>query len=414
MSQTGYRTPARGNLFRLGPLLLVLTALATAVGLSGQAADHRDGPIFVNTKANGTADINDVYVFQSPAVVANTVLCMTESPGPGVETPATFDQTVVFEIKVDNTGDAAEDVTFRATFGAPDSNGVQDVTLQGLPASRFPPTGILARGKTGQNIPVRGGGMFRAAVQDDPFFFDATGFKEFIANGPGPGVVYPRPGNYPTAPVAGGALNFFGPNVNTLAITLEVPSTMLTPQANGIIGVWGTTSRNGAQLDRMGRPAINTALIPPVPRSDPQHLGDLRTAFNTGLPRNDVANFKGPMQTVLTSVYGALFQTPNAAGLANALLPDLLMFQVGNSAGFGTFIGPGNGILGNGRKFTDPVIHIELNLLTGGKVTTDNVNDDNGLKITDGTTDPVSGQKRPIAFPYIGPANSPGTDFNFN
>ena len=174
MSETRSRTPARRSLFRLGPLLLVLLVLAAAVGLSGQAADHRDGPIFVNTKANGTADINDIYVFQSPAVAANTVLCMTESPGPGVETPATFDRTVVFDIKVDNNGDAVEDLTFRATFGAPDSNGVQEVTLQGLPASKCPPTGILARGKTGQNIPVRGGGMFRAAVQDDPFFFDVN------------------------------------------------------------------------------------------------------------------------------------------------------------------------------------------------------------------------------------------------
>ena len=399
-------------LLGLGAFLLVLAGGSL---LLAPAADHRDGPIFVNTQANGRADINDVYVFQSPSVAGNTVLIMTESPGPGPETPPTFDQTVTFDLKVDNNGDAVEDLTFRVTFGAPDANGVQDVTLRGLPASRFPPTGVIAQGKTGQNIPVRGGGMFRAAIQDDPFFFDATGFKEFVANGPGPGVVFPRPvPANPASPRPGDAQNFFGPNVNTLAITLEIPSTKLTPTANGIIGVWGTTSRNGIQLDRMGRPAINTALIPPVPRSDPQHLGDQRNAFNAGLPRNDVANFKAPMQTVLTTVYGGLFQTPNAAGLANALLPDILMFQVGNSAGFGTFIGPGNGILGNGRKLTDPVIHIELSLLTGGKVTTDNVNDDNGLKVTDGTVDPVSGQTRQIAFPYIGAANNPSQDFDFN
>jgi hypothetical protein len=163
----------------------------------------------------------------------------------------------------------------------------------------------------------------------------------------------------------------------------------------------------------MGRPAINTALIPPVPRSDPQHLGDLRNAFNAGLPRNDVRDFKAPMTTVLNTVYGGLFGTPNAGGLADALLPDVLMFQVGNSSGFGTFIGPGNSILGNGRKLTDPVIHIELSILTGGKVTTDNVNDDNGGKVTDGTPNP-NGGTRAIAFPYIGAANTPGTDFNFN
>jgi hypothetical protein len=406
-------------LLGLGAFLLVL---AGGTFLLAPAADHRDGPIFVNTKANGRADINDVYVFQSPANANNTVLIMTESPGPGPETPPTFDPTVTFAIKVDNTGDAVEDITFSVTFGLPDNNGVQSVTLRALPASRFPPTGIIAQGQTGQNIPIPAarvggsGGMFRAAIHDDPFFFDATGFKEFIANGPGPGVVFPRPvPKNPASPQPGEAQNFFGPNVNTLAIILEIPSIKLTPTANGIIGVFGTTSRNGVQVDRMGRPAINTALIPPIPRSDPQHLGDRRNAFNAGLPRNDVANFKAPMQTVLTTVYNGLFGTPNAAGLADALLPDMLMFQVGNNGHFGTKIpDPTNGpFLGNGRYLTDPVIHIELSLLTGGKVTTDNVNDDNGGKVTDGTPNP-NGGTRTIAFPYIGPANPQNQDFDFN
>jgi hypothetical protein len=86
---------------------------------------------------------------------------------------------------------------------------------------------------------------------------------------------------------------------------------------------------------------------------------------------------------------------------------------VGNTAGYGTFIGPGNQYLGNGRKLGDPVVNTTLAVLTGGAITTDNVGDDNGFRITDGSIEPVSGKARAIAFPYIGaanfPLNGPGT-----
>ena len=113
----------------------------------------------------------------------------------------------------------------------------------------------------------------------------------------------------------------------------------------------------------------------------------------------------------------------DASFLADALLPDELMFQIGNPNGFGTTIGPGPGfftgpfpggqVLGNGRRFADDVVDIDFNILTNGAIPGDNVGDDNGLKVTDGSVDPVSGQTRAIAFPYIGlanlPLNGPGT-----
>ena len=46
-------------------------------------------------------------------------------------------------------------------------------------------------------------------------------------------------------------------------------------------------------------------------------------------------------------------------------------------------------------------------MLTLGVITTDNVGDDNGLRVTDGSVDPVSGKPRAIAFPYIGTPSSP-------
>src|SRR5262245_16755952 len=197
-------------------------ALVVPLTLLSRAADHRDGPILVNTATQGQSDINDIYVFQSPANPNNTVFVFTFQPFPGNVNPmasTATDPSQFFDIKIDTTGDAVEDITFRITFGPPDANSVQDVTLRGLPSTKFPPTGILARGRTGTtaplgvNIPIAGGGMFRCGIHDDPFFFDAGAFSTFVANGMGG---FPRP--------PGQAHNFFGPNVNTFAAIIEIPS----------------------------------------------------------------------------------------------------------------------------------------------------------------------------------------------
>jgi hypothetical protein len=107
------------------------------------------------------------------------------------------------------------------------------------------------------------------------------------------------------------------------------------------------------------------------------------------------------MISVLQNFYGR--SAADAAGLADFLLPDILTFNT-NTA-FTTNQNDANGFP-NGRRLRDDVIDIEFNLLTNGAVTSDNVPDDNFDKITDGTMRPDM-TLRPIAFPYIGPANLP-------
>jgi hypothetical protein len=377
MATAPRQTSSRWTLLKLSGLLV---GMAGVVAMLGQAADHRDGPIFVNTQANGRRDINDVYVFKSPATATNTVLAMTFCPFAGAVTPVTFDETAAVELKVDNDGDAVEELTFRITFSPPDANGVQQVTLRGLPAVNFPNDGILAKGSTNQNIPVAGGGLFRAGYVDDPFFFvSGSVFTQFL-NGTLTGGQFPNPG-----------VNFFGPNVNTLAIVLELPTvSLLSAPGNPKFGVWGRIEVNGVQVDRMGRPGINTALIPPVPRTDSSR-GDRRNAFNAGVPSDDVRDFLDDMVAVLTNPNGPYRRIQaDANGLANFLLPDILTYDSSAADGFP-----------NGRRLRDGVIDIELNLLTNGRVTSMNVFDDNGTRITDGTTGTTA------AFPYFGPPNDP-------
>jgi hypothetical protein len=350
-------------------------------------------------------------------------------------------------------------LTFRVTFGPPDpaANNQQDVELRALPAARFPGVGgVLVKGFTKANLAVRGVGgngtaQFRAAEQDDPFFFDAAGFNLLLNNPGGTAVSGVQAGIFPrgTSPNGFGpgstpnfdAPSFFGPSVNTLSITLELPSAKLTRPGSNVIGLWGRTEVNGVQADRMGRPAINTALIPPVPRGTNfppgqggQNRQDRRTAFNAGHPRDDRANFRSDMISVLTAFYpaGRPGGNPNAAQagvVADLLLADTLIFDTTNNAGFGGQLVTVNGttFLAGGRKLSDDIISTELAVLTdddlpaalgGGPnppaLVTQNVRDDNFLNLTDGSIDPPAprghgapgtGTVRAAVFPYIGARN---------
>ena len=79
------------------------------------------------------------------------------------------------------------------------------------------------------------------------------------------------------------------------------------------------------------------------------------------------------------------------------LLPDMLTVDLSKVYSDAT-----NGFP-NGRRLRDDVVDTLFNLLSNGKVTTDNVGDDNGTNITDG----LGGIGGTILFPYIGKPNSP-------
>jgi uncharacterized protein DUF4331 len=319
--------------------LLAVMLVFGLVAAPARAADHLDGPM---AKHDGRLDITDVYAFQSPSNPANTVLIMNVDPVAGVLSPTTFNPDASYDIKIDTNGDAKEDITYKVTFSAV-SNGKQNVLLRRVPADSG--GAVLARGQTGSNVSVSGGGMLRTGVFDDPFFFDLVAFRNGLAFCPG-----------------GVGTNFFA-GLNVASIVLEVPSASLGTH----IGVWARTELNGQQIDRMGRPAINTVF---------EHTDAGKDAFNAGIPSHDQRDFHKDVYDTLIS----LGNTPAyAEAVTNILLPDILTFNTSDPSGFL-----------NGRRLQDDVIDTELSVVSNGAIATDCVANDSNFSNT---------------FPYLASAN---------
>ncbi len=305
----------------------VLAATSTT-----RASDHLDAPLLVG---NGEADVNDLYAFQSPTNANNTVLILTVNPFAGQASGTTFSSTINYDFLIDNDGDAVADLSYSTTFSVPVA-GSQTLTAlrDGNP---------YATGNTETDLATSGGGTLRAGLFDDPFFFDAAGFNNGLS--------------------FTGDDFFAGANVS--AIVLEVPSSEL---GGPNIGVWVTTSEAGNQIDRVGRPAINTVLIPSARKNE----------FNQAVPASDFSAFGADVEAAITGLSDAT----NAAALTPILLPDVLTFDTSSSAGFL-----------NGRQLADDVIDAELTLLTGSSSPVGDGVDANDV--------PFLG-----VFPYLAPANS--------
>ncbi len=303
---------------------LTLASAIVLPAVAVQAADHLDAP---SVASNGQSDINDLYAFQSPTNAANTVLIMTVNPLAGLPrpvpltfggppSPTTFSSTVAYQFLIDNDGDAIADIGYTTTFSSP-SGGSQNLVTSLTTGGT---TTAYASGSTDSDIATVAGGRIRAGLFDDPFFFDFASFKDGL--------------NFT------GTDTFAGANVS--AIVLELPSAELV---NANVGIYANTLEDGTQIDRVGRPGINTVLIP----------SGSKDAFNAGDPVNDPAEFTDEIEASLTALGG----DPSLSGI---LLPDLLTFDTTSSDGFL-----------NGRKLTDDVIDTELGLVSGGALTTDGV-----------------------------------------
>jgi Domain of unknown function (DUF4331) len=324
----------------LAALGLALAAAIAGLGPSGaNASSHREAPLIA---ADPSVDNTDVYAFASPdrpgyvTLLANFIPFEEPNGGPNFYPFAT---DTVYNIKIDNNGDAKPDVVYRWKFHNVDKRGGstflynngpvtsiadknllfrQTYTLQssfnggpfqtrvaGAPVapSRVGPASMPdhARLRSQAVTALPGGWKIFAGQADDPFFLDLRVFD----------LLY------------GGHLNEVGQdtlagyNVNTIAIQVPFKDVALNGNAtrNPNIGIWSTAERprvrisggsaasstRWVQVSRLGNPLVNEVVVP----------AGLKDTFNALPPVKDasiaplVARVKNPeVPKLIQKIYG--------------------------------------------------------------------------------------------------------------
>lgn len=322
----------------IGAVTLALLA-GVPIHNPSQASSHREAPLILK---DPLADNTDVYAFRSTeegrngfvTLIANFIPFQEPSGGPNFYP---FDDTVLYEIKIDNTGDGVEDISYEFRFNTrlvnpgtisghaapneafatgnlskvdplitslddPDYNTPQTYTLTRRDSTGqrtiaegliTPPNNVGQRSTPNYEealarravYDLPNGGRVFAGQRDEGFYIDIGGVFDTL--------------NLSSITDTGGFDGTAGFNVNTLAI--EVPTQALTrsgrmpegPAASdAVVGVWATASRRRTRVLRQGRtfergpfvqvsrlanPLVNELVIP---------VG-LKDTFNATTPAND-------------------------------------------------------------------------------------------------------------------------------
>lgn len=303
------------------------------------ASSHAEAPL---TSMDRYADNTDVYAFRSleagrsgfVTILANFIPFQDPSGGPHFYR---FDDTVLYEIQIDNDGDGNADVSYQFQFTTqivngdtvlgmnavnengvissltdPDYNMPQTYTVQRVDyrqsannghrrgrvttvatGLRTPPSNIGPRvtpnyeENLGQPAVynIGGNGKVFAGQREEGFFIDVGGVFDAL--------------NLRSIGMSGGVQSLQGKNVSTIAI--EVPVEELTRSravpasstaADAVIGIYSTASRRSTrvinpnqtvnegpyrQVSRLGNPLVNEVVVPLR----------LKDAFNASTPTED-------------------------------------------------------------------------------------------------------------------------------
>lgn len=367
-------------------VLLVLISYATPPAL---ASDHQD-TTFLATKQTA-ADLTDLFVFESTDS-SKVVLAMDFDPliVPGATRP--FDPSVLYQFKIDNTGDNVEDVVLQFNFNG--TGSAQTVTVRG-------PSFPTKVGTQSTFVPISGSGLLNtpftinnnisvfAGLRKDPFFFDLEQFFKII-----PDRNYTLQPN-PSPPFTVVTFRPVGQAQDTLAsfnvhsFIVELPRTLL---GTGKIGVWITTSVKTprlpqgtfAQIERLAVPALNELFM----NFNSHNNSNLQT------PTTDAPNQSQFIRSFITAI-GRPQDIANA--VISVAIPDVIQADMSKPTGsyFGTQLGNNFG----GRRPKDDVIDVTASVVFGSAVTnnstgaipaltTDNVGPNNANFLTN--------------FPYLG------------
>ncbi|HKA59357.1 MAG TPA: DUF4331 family protein [Gemmatimonadales bacterium] len=231
-------------------LALCVAAGSTAVIRYASASDHQDTP---EVELSPRLDINDVYVFPGSSPDRLVLAVTTSSPlTPASSVNASFDPSILYQIKIDNTGDAVEDLVLQFTVDRTGSN--QQISMRGPVAPAM--TGARTRlvdvaptvtGAINTVLTTTSGVQLFAGLREDPFFIDLEQFFKIIPDRrPVTGPLSKIGPNPEASAFRNPGIDFLA-GINALGIVVELPESMLLPAGGGgadpKIGVWATTSR---------------------------------------------------------------------------------------------------------------------------------------------------------------------------
>ncbi len=346
----------------MGKSLLGLALILSMTVVPMLASSHGEAPLI---SMDRFADNTDTYAFRSVeagregfvTLIANYIPLQEPSGGPQW---FRFDDSVLYEIKIDNTGDGNEDISYQFQFSTQtvnndtilghttvNENGVissladldynmpQTYSVRRVSRSRNRAGSFLAGGlrtppanvgprvtpnyeqNLGQpavyNLP--GGGKVFAGNRDEYFYIDLGVFDAL---------------NLRSVGSMGGIDSTKTYNVSTIAI--EVPISDLTrtgavpagPTASdAVIGVWATASRRSArvlnpggntqneggfqQVSRLGNPLVNEVVIP---LSLKDAFNSIPPAVDGTIPRVVQAITDPELARLLAAVFGITIPPP--------------------------------------------------------------------------------------------------------
>lgn len=341
----------------LAPLLL-LAAVLIASRAAVQASSHREAPLI---SKDPFADTTDVYMFISPENPDNVVFIASWIPFQAPEGGPNYfewDKSALYDIYVDNNGDASPDITYTLSSNYVVENpgsflyNVGPIGLDGANWNRKQyitvteqiagnaPTVLVGNklaapvnigGKSTPNyeryfdaavIPIstaQGAGKVFAGQTDDAFWVDLQVFDLLTLRGQDPPIGYGDGNNIPVDSVS-------AHNVHSLVI--EVPIAHVTSAGEPVIGMWAgtrrpttrvlglggqTTSVTYTQVSRLGMPLVNEVVIP---------MG-LKDVFNGLSPQQDLTVYSAlqksvedpELATLLCALYGV--PVPNPVNQSN-------------------------------------------------------------------------------------------------
>ena len=232
---------------------LALLAALGVVGVAGvraaRASDHQDNPL---VELNPAMDMSDFFAFPGSAA-DRVVLVLNSRPllTPAQTSGASFDPNILYQFKIDNTGDAKEDKVIQVIFKG--TGSTQTVEVRGPMAP--PVVGAMMNtvanvtpvitGNINQVLGTASGLQVYAGAREDPFFLDLEQFLRILPDRkPSTGGLSLIPDS-PTATsfrAAGSAVDALKGS-NLLSIVIELPTAQLTAGGTAKLGLWGTISR---------------------------------------------------------------------------------------------------------------------------------------------------------------------------